>query len=303
MILSQLGRQAKWVLPFGLLLGFALPQTSIALSLWIPHFIALLLLIACLQIKHAVSIRAIFSSLTFRWIVAAQLCLPVLVWALLSALGLSNQWIIPAVLVASAAPLTGGPSLVIILKGDAQQALSFLLAGTLVLPLTCIPGLYLIDSSGSLQSVAMTSFKLLLLISFIVAMAWLVRKYWLGLSRYRDRRALDGLSALCLAVVVIGLMAGFHEPQIDKTDVIQTFFWAIFINCSYQLLGYVFSHKAQLNSIAAGVSTGNRNIALFLTALPLENNAALLLFIACYQIPMYLTPLVGGFLYPASQKR
>jgi hypothetical protein len=42
---------------------------------------------------------------------------------------------------------------------------------------------------------------------------------------------------------------------------------------------------------------GNRNIALYLAALPLEQMEPLLLFIACYQVPMYLTPLIGDLFY------
>ena len=37
---------------------------------------------------------------------------------------------------------------------------------------------------------------------------------------------------------------------------------------------------------------GNRNIALFLVALPAETTDALLLFIGAYQVPMYLTPML-----------
>ena len=49
--------------------------------------------------------------------------------------------------------------------------------------------------------------------------------------------------------------------------------------------------------VSFGVLNGNRNIALFLAALPVGVTEPLLLFIACYQIPMYLTPLIGKPLY------
>ena len=42
---------------------------------------------------------------------------------------------------------------------------------------------------------------------------------------------------------------------------------------------------------------GNRNIALYLTALPIVQMEPLLLFIACYQVLMYLTPLIGNMFY------
>jgi len=45
---------------------------------------------------------------------------------------------------------------------------------------------------------------------------------------------------------------------------------------------------------ALTVMAGNRNIALFLVALPEPVMAPLLIFVGCYQIPMYLTPLLTG---------
>jgi ACR3 family arsenite transporter len=45
------------------------------------------------------------------------------------------------------------------------------------------------------------------------------------------------------------------------------------------------------------IIAGNRNVGLFLAALPAAQTDPLLLFIGCYQIPMYLTPLLLGRLY------
>ena len=45
------------------------------------------------------------------------------------------------------------------------------------------------------------------------------------------------------------------------------------------------------------IASGNRNIALFLVALPPEVLAPLMIFIGCWQLPMYLTPLLLPRLY------
>ena len=45
------------------------------------------------------------------------------------------------------------------------------------------------------------------------------------------------------------------------------------------------------------IGAGNRNIALFLVALPPEVLAPLMIFIGCWQLPMYLTPLLLPRLY------
>jgi predicted Na+-dependent transporter len=303
LLLRQLGEQARWVLPFGLFLGAVLPGPAAVLAHWIPFFIALILLIACLQIRQAVDLRTTLNPRIFLWLLVFQLVLPVAVWCVLTVIGLSAYWVVPAVLVAMAAPITGGPSLVIILKGDAREALNFLLTGTMLLPLTCVPALLLINSTGSIVAVIMTAAKLLLLIAVVLLIAGLIRKNWIGLSRYRDNKSLDGLSALCLAIVVIGLMAAFHGEGVQGVDIAYTLGWAIVINACYQLFGYHFGKRFGGSPIASGVSSGNRNVALFLVALPSEVSAPLLLFIACYQIPMYLTPLVGSYFYPKSQEQ
>lgn len=263
----------------------------------------MLLLISCLQIRQAVDLRATFKLRVFRWLIAFQLLLPVAVWLVLTSVGLSNHWVVPAVLVACASPITGGPSLVIILKGDAREALDLLLMSTLLLPLTCLPALTLINTSDSIALVMMTAAKLLLLIGAVLLVAAVIRTNWRGLHYYRDNKSLDGLSAVCLAIMVIGLMSAFHDDNVLGVDIAKTLCWAIGLNAGYQLFGFLFGKRFDINPISSGVSAGNRNIALFLAALPAEASAPLLLFIACYQIPMYLTPLIGSFIYPTSQEQ
>ena len=44
--------------------------------------------------------------------------------------------------------------------------------------------------------------------------------------------------------------------------------------------------------VGISVTAGNRNIALFLVSLPAGVIDPVLLFIGCYQVPMYLTPIL-----------
>ena len=50
-------------------------------------------------------------------------------------------------------------------------------------------------------------------------------------------------------------------------------------------------------AVPYAIIAGNRNVALFLAALPAAQTEPLMLFIGCYQIPMYLTPLLFRRLY------
>ncbi|MFL2798248.1 MAG: hypothetical protein ACJZ89_01465, partial [Paracoccaceae bacterium] len=50
-------------------------------------------------------------------------------------------------------------------------------------------------------------------------------------------------------------------------------------------------------AVPIGIVSGNRNIALYLVALPIMQSEQLLIFLGCYQIPMYLTPIIMRKVY------
>ena len=50
------------------------------------------------------------------------------------------------------------------------------------------------------------------------------------------------------------------------------------------------------------IGAGNRNIALFLVALPAEVMAPLMIFVGCWQLPMYLTPMLLRRLYMPEER-
>ena len=103
-----------------------------------------------------------------------------------------------------------------------------------------------------------------------------------------------------MAIVVIALMAAIgpalkHEPM----TVVRTLALAFACNIGLQLLAFVAAGAAgaDINRVAYAIVSGNRNMAFFLAALPAAVMDPLFLFIGCYQIPMYLTPLLLGRLY------
>ena len=61
----------------------------------------------------------------------------------------------------------------------------------------------------------------------------------------------------------------------------------------------LLTRRGPLRAVAGplAIGAGNRNIALFLVALPAEVIAPLMIFIGCWQLPMYLTPVLLPRLY------
>lgn len=112
--------------------------------------------------------------------------------------------------------------------------------------------------------------------------------------------AIDGLSAIVLGVVVIGLMSAVGPAiRSDPLGLLLNLTMAFLTNFGLQILVALGLHARGRHATAVplAIVAGNRNMALFLTALPLSVMDPLLLFIGCYQIPMYMTPFLLGRLY------
>ena len=310
-------------MPAGLLAGFLLPSLAAPLRAAIPYLIAVLLFVAWLRITDSsgtnASLWARFAFLKDRKLIsgvlAAQLVLPLLLYFLLSLSDIPAIWCMAAVLVAAAAPVSGGPNIVLLMKGDASLALRWLTVGTMLMPLTSIPVLALLLPSEPRLAVGLAIVKLLFIITIAMFAAIAVHNYGWGkaMKTPRSQEILDGIAAILLASMVIGLMSAVHHPTSTLPVMAKMLLVAITINVGLQLLGIALAnlsrslgrslgHSLSLSLskqavVSVGVLNGNRNIALFLAALPVGVTEPLLLFIACYQIPMYLTPLIGRHLY------
>ena len=310
-------------MPAGLLAGFLLPALAAPLRAAIPYLIAVLLFVAWLRITDSsgtnASLWARFAFLKDRKLISgvlvAQLVLPLLLYFLLSLSGIPAIWCMAAVLVAAAAPVSGGPNIVLLMKGDASLALRWLTVGTMLMPLTSIPVLALLLPSEPRLAVGLAIVKLLFIITIAMFAAIAVHNYGWGkaMKTPRSQEILDGFAAILLASMVIGLMSAVHHPTSTLPVIAKMLLVAITINVGLQLLGIALAnlsrslghslgHSLSLSLskqavVSVGVLNGNRNIALFLAALPVGVTEPLLLFIACYQIPMYLTPLIGRHLY------
>ena len=114
------------------------------------------------------------------------------------------------------------------------------------------------------------------------------------------RTALDGVMVIALGVMVVGLMAAL--PMALRHDPVTVAFWmalAFGVNFGAQILTHrvVRSRFAQSEAVPVSIVSGNRNVAIFLVALAPSVSEPLLIFLGCYQVPMYLTPIMLRWLY------
>ena len=177
-----------------------------------------------------------------------------------------------------------------------------LVIGTALFPLTALPVLSLLDltEGGALGALSL-SLGLLLTILVAVGLGFALRRAMPALAQPDAQGARDGVAALLLAIVVVGLMSAIGP--LLRTDPATLLLWlaaALAINFGLVLITLWLGRRIGASiTLPTAIYAGNRNIALFLIVLPEAVAAPLMIFIGCYQIPMYLTPILLSRLRPA----
>lgn len=300
--LLSAARHGPWVLVAGLCVGLALPGLAQAMRPWLPVLVLCLLFISVLRIPP----RALLGTLpdlprVLGTALALQLAAPVTVIALAQLTGLQlTATALALTLMFSAPSIMGSPNISMMLGASPDHAMRLMVAGTALMPLTIIPVFWLAPSLGDMESVRATAMILTATITLTGAAALATRWLLLRQPSATQEKRLEGASAIALAVFVIGLM-----PQVSTvalSDPLTALYWATIAftaNFGAQILVWTLSrYKLPRNrALPLSLIAGNRNIALFLVSLPPETTAPIMVFIGCYQLPMYLTPLVLKTLY------
>lgn len=288
-----------------LIAGLVAGAVSPALALWFRPLIAPLIigllflavlrlgpegLIAGMRGLHRAAILA----------VVLQAVLPLTAAALFAVFGvLDHPLAAGTVLVLAAAPITGSPNITLMAGGDPAPALRQLVLGTALLPLTVLPVFMVMPAFGSPVAVVSAAVKLLGLIMLAGGAAVVLRRSNMIKGNPRSYLAMDGIAALLLGLVVIGLMSAIGPAFVsDRPAFLAALAVAFALNMPIQLIASRLAAARQPDAAPAiGIVAGNRNAALFLSVLPEATIDQLLLFIGCFQIPMYLTPflLAGWF--------
>lgn len=289
-------RYARWVLVLGLMGGLLFQDVAYLARPYIPAFIAALLFVASFRIGPKKAIGAA-SSLREHLVITLQMqvVFPLAIVVIVLISGYHNVYLTAIVLVASAAPISGSPNLVIMLGHTPAPALRQLVVGTALLPATVIPIFMLLPVFGNAIEIGVAAGKLLLVIGGAASLGFLARHCLFSELSESNTEAVDGFSAILMALVVVGLMSALGDAWRQRpTDLLLMMLFVFILNFGFQFLGSRVWHRLAGPEYAVPLSviSGNRNVALYLTALPAAVVDDLLLFIGCYQFPMYLTPLL-----------
>lgn len=266
---------------------------------WLPELVAFLIFVAALRIGPRAALggtRDIGPSLGM--IAVYQLAMPLLAYGVVWVLGLwPHPLAVAVVLMLSAPSVTGSPHFAIMLGHDPAPAMRLLIVGSAVFPLTVLPILFLAPGLGTASEVVWASLRLFVVLFGAAAAGFALRSFALPNLTREGQKALDGLAAIALAVTVVGLMAAIG-PALDGAPR-TLLFWLVavlVVNLGLQAMAFQVL-RDRPEGVPFSIVAGNRNVALFLLALPPEVTDPLLIFLGCYQVPMYLTPLLMGRLY------
>ncbi len=297
-------RHGQWVLVAGLVAGLALPGLAHVLRPWLPALVALLVFLSLLRLKPgalAMALRTLPQTAAIAAVL--QLALPLGVWAGAQALGLGAHPASLALVLMCAAPsIMGSPNISMMLGAPPDYALRLMVVGTALLPLTVLPVFAIMPAVQGTAAVGQAAVRLVALIGLSALAALAVQRVALRHGHPKTHQRLEGVSALALAVFVIGLMPQVSALALQAPATLV--FWlmvAFGANMGGQILAWYLlrGRLPHAQAVPLALITGNRNIALFLVSLPAETTAPIMGFIGCYQLPMYLTPLLMARLYRA----
>jgi len=297
-LLAGAARHGRILLVAGLLTGLLFPSLAAVMRPWLPQLVAALVFLAALRIGPREAIGAVRDLPAVIGVVLLyQLALPLVLASGFAAAGLAaTPLALALVLMTAASPISGSPNLTILTGGDPASALRLLVVGTALLPVTVLPVFLIVPGLGGAGAVFVVTVRLLGVIFCAAGAAFLLRRLFLRRPEARSVAALDGVSAIAMAVIVVGLMS--EAGPMAMSHPMRFAGWlalALSANLGLQILAFRLCRALSVPPgprVALSISAGNRNIALFLVALPPEVTDQLLAFIGCYQVPMYLTPIL-----------
>lgn len=274
-----------------------MPEVALTLRPRLSELVLLLLFLTAFRVGLPKALEGLDNLReTVGVALAYQLVLPLACIALFAMFDRAQSPVAIALTLMLAAPsVTGSPNMSVMLGHAPEPAFRLLILGTLILPLTIIPIFWSSPALGSLTEATFAALRLGLSISAVIAVAFVLRALVCPHMKSTETHALDGLTTLSLAVVVIGLMSAVAPAFASDPWTLAGWMLVAFgINLGLQTLAFLILRRTGAGKRAAPIAlvAGNRNVALFLVASSATQTEEFLVFLGCYQFPMYLTPMI-----------
>ena len=219
---------------------------------------------------------------------------PLIAWALVRAVGLEGPLGAALVIMATGCAATSSPAFARLVGLDASISLVVAVLSTLLVPFTAPPlalGLMGIDLAISVQGLMA---RLALIVGLPLLLSLLIRRLVAPprLATWSGR--IDGMVVLLLVIYGIGVMDGMQAMLLAEPAWVAGGVALAFLgNFGLNLLTTLATLPAGRGvALAAGLLSGNRNMALYLAVLPAATDSRILLYFALCQFPLFLSPMM-----------
>ena len=290
------------VLVLGLIGGLVFQGLATAMRPWLSELVMLLLAFAALRIGFLDAVKVLGQMKeTLLIVFVYQVIFPLIGAGFFIFFGLGGTVVAMVITMVLASPsITGVTNFAIMLGHQPEPTFRVLVIGTFCLPITIIPVLWFLPAAGSFNEVIWISIELSTLMGLSIALGFIFRAVLIPELSSDQKMALDGGSTVLLAVIVVGLMSSIAPTFNENPKTLV--FWllvAFSVNYGLQLITHMIFLMVGLGRQDASIAivAGNRNVAIFLMAAAVSDSEEFLIFLSCYQVPMYLTPILMRWMY------
>jgi len=305
--LTFLGKHSAIILAAGVAVAFFLPELDVYLMPAFPYLVSALLGVAFLR----VDVRAVLAQirrpkLLLSVLVAMFLISPIVMLGIITVTRPPPEIALALMMFACAPPLASTTNIAQMIGLDSAICLNTTVIGAIMLPFTA-PPILILASEFDIELDALAIFlKLLYIVGGAFVVGGLLR-YLLGPIRIqRFGVAFDGITTLLLLAFLMAVMGPGGKLLLEKplmalwlcsialvANFLSNF---IFAMVSEFLISGRFQKPGKLPA-SIGLIGGSRNFALMVPVLPPEIFAGVVVFLAFYQVPIYLTPLLERWIF------
>ncbi|PHQ66492.1 MAG: hypothetical protein COB93_11910 [Sneathiella sp.] len=306
-LLTFFGKHSAVILAAGVVVAFFLPQLDTYLMPAFPFLVSALLGIAFLRVDvTAVLAQIRRPKLLLIVLLAMFLISPLMMMGIILLTAPPPEIALALMMFACAPPLASTTNISLMIGLDSALCLNTTVIGAILLPFIAPPILILASEFDIQLDAGAIFIKLLYIVGGAIVVGSSLR-YALGPDRtQRLGHAFDGVTTFLLLAFLMAVMGPGTKVLLGNPAMA---LWVCAIalaanfgtNILFSLVSeYMFSGKfAKPGKLAAtiGLIGGNRNFALMVPVLPPEIFAGVVVFLAFYQVPIYLTPLLERWVF------
>ncbi len=292
--LEWLGVRARGALACSVLVALALPGLAEALRPMLPALVAMVYALSMTRLDPGAVLRGFARPRRAALVLgvsAGLLVVPTLAaWAALRAAGLGADFEKAAVYTLAAPPIASAAGFAFLMGLDAALALEVTVAASFLMPLIG-PALahLLLGAMVPIPPLDMAMRTAAMIAAGAVAAV--VARRALGADRIgRNARVFDGLTAAAMTIFIIPLFDGVGPMLIASPGLAAAY---LALGFAIILGPHLLARRLPGPTGATGALAlvgGTRSVAIYLAALPPD--PLFTLFVALYQLPMVLSPLL-----------